>query len=93
MILMKTQTSLLLALFLGITMLSVRSQAQTSSNLNPAPSPPEVDSDFPSWLFPIQKLDESLPAWLHIGGHPYAYLEYNFSKSGFHFPITPNKPD
>jgi Alginate export len=68
MILMKTHTSLLLALFLGLTMLSVRSQAQTSSNLNPAPSPPEADSDFPSWLFPIQKLDESLPAWLHIGG-------------------------
>jgi hypothetical protein len=25
--------------------------------------------------------------------YPYAYLEYNFSKSGFHFPITPNKPN
>ena len=24
---------------------------------------------------------------------PFAYLEYNFSKSGFHFPITPSKPD
>jgi len=23
--------------------------------------------------------------------YPYAYFEYNFSKSGFHFPITPNK--
>jgi hypothetical protein len=22
--------------------------------------------------------------------YPYAYFEYNFSKSGFHFPITPN---
>jgi len=25
--------------------------------------------------------------------YPYAYFEYNFSKSGFHFPITPNKPN
>jgi len=25
--------------------------------------------------------------------YPYAYLEYNFSKSGFHFPVTPNKPN
>jgi hypothetical protein len=24
--------------------------------------------------------------------YPYGYVEYNFSKSGFHFPITPNKP-
>jgi hypothetical protein len=24
-------------------------------------------------------------------GYPYAYFEYNFSKSGFHFPLTPNK--
>ena len=26
-------------------------------------------------------------------GYPYAYFEYNFSKSGFHFPITPNRPN
>ena len=25
--------------------------------------------------------------------YPYAYFEYNFSKSGFHFPVTPNKPN
>jgi hypothetical protein len=23
---------------------------------------------------------------------PYLYFQYNFSKSGFHFPVTPNKP-
>jgi hypothetical protein len=23
--------------------------------------------------------------------YPYAYFEYNFSKTGFHFPVTPNK--
>ena len=27
----------------------------------------------------------------HDYGYPYAYFEYNFSKSGFHFPITPNR--
>jgi predicted porin len=25
--------------------------------------------------------------------YPFGYVEYNFSKSGFHFPITPNKPN
>jgi hypothetical protein len=25
--------------------------------------------------------------------YPYAYFEYNFSKSGFHLPITPNRPN
>lgn len=29
----------------------------------------------------------------HDYGYPYAYVEYNFSKSGFHFPITGNKPN
>jgi hypothetical protein len=29
----------------------------------------------------------------HDYSYPYAYLEYNFSKSGFHFPTTPNKPN
>jgi hypothetical protein len=23
--------------------------------------------------------------------YPYAYFQYNFSRSGFHYPITPNK--
>jgi hypothetical protein len=25
--------------------------------------------------------------------YPYAYFQYNFSKSGFHFPVTPNRPN
>jgi hypothetical protein len=25
--------------------------------------------------------------------YPYAYFQYNFSKSGFHLPVTPNKPN
>jgi Alginate export len=29
----------------------------------------------------------------HDYGYPYAYFQYNFSKSGFHFPVTPNKPN
>jgi Alginate export len=29
----------------------------------------------------------------HDYSYPYAYFQYNFSKSGFHFPVTPNKPD
>jgi Alginate export len=29
----------------------------------------------------------------HDYGYPYAYFEYNFSKTGFHLPITPNQPN
>ena len=28
----------------------------------------------------------------HDYSYAYAYIQYNFSKSGFHFPVTPNKP-
>ena len=67
---MRTHTALLLSFFLGmsmaISMLSGRAQAQAQSDS--AHSPPAVDSDSPSWLFPIDKLDEALPSWLHIGG-------------------------
>ena len=64
----RTQTSLLLVLVLGISLHPARAQVQTSSNSNPAPSPHAVESDFPSWLFPIDKLNQQLPTWLHIGG-------------------------
>ena len=74
MISMRTHISLLL-FFLGISMLPNLAQAQTHSKSNPAPSPPAVDSDPPSWLFPIDKLDESLPRWLHIGGEYHDRLE------------------
>jgi hypothetical protein len=40
-------------------------------------------------LFPGQFLNQTTPG--HDYSYPYAYFEYNFSKSGFHFPITPNK--
>ena len=65
---MRTLTSLLLALFLGISMLAHPAQAQTNPKSNPVPDPPAVDADPPSWLFPIVEFDESLPRWLHIGG-------------------------
>src|ERR1700720_3485408 len=65
---MRTHTSLLLAFFLGISILPDRAQAQANANSNPAPSPPAADADHPSWLFPVAKLDEVLPPWLHIGG-------------------------
>jgi hypothetical protein len=42
-------------------------------------------------LFAGEFLKTTTPG--HDYGYPYAYVEYNFSKSGFHFPITPNKPN
>jgi hypothetical protein len=60
--------SLLLALLVGINMLPDRTYAQVSTQSNPAPGPRGANSDSSSWLFPIEKLDESLPSWLHIGG-------------------------
>jgi hypothetical protein len=26
-------------------------------------------------------------------GYPFAHFEYSFSKSGFHSPVTPNRPN
>ena len=40
-------------------------------------------------LFAGQFLTKTTPG--HDYSYPYAYFEYNFSKSGFHSPITPNK--
>jgi hypothetical protein len=65
---MRTHISLLLALFLGISMLPVRAQAQANPNSSTARNPTANESDDPSWLFPVAKLDEVLPRWLHIGG-------------------------
>src|SRR6266446_7089403 len=72
---MRTRTSLLLALFLGVGMFPDRAQAQTNPQSNSAPSPSAAVSDSSSWLFPIDKLDEVLPSWLHIGGEYRARLE------------------
>ena len=40
-------------------------------------------------LFAGQFLKAATPG--HDYSYPYAYFQYNFSKSNFHFPITPNR--
>jgi hypothetical protein len=40
-------------------------------------------------MFAGQFLNQTTPG--HDYSYPYAYFEYNFSKTGFHFPVTPNK--
>jgi hypothetical protein len=42
-------------------------------------------------MFAGQFLRTTTPG--HDYSYPYAYFEYNFSKSGFHLPITPNRPN
>jgi Alginate export len=42
-------------------------------------------------MFAGQFLNTTTPG--HDYGYPYAYCEYSFSKSGFHLPITPNRPN
>jgi len=71
----RTNISLLLISLLAVAAFSQRASAQTSPDPGGQSSPPAVDSDSPSWLFPIAKLDESLPSWLHIGGEYRARLE------------------
>src|SRR5438270_103101 len=39
-------------------------------------------------MFAGQFLNQTTPGYDY--SYPYAYFEYNFSKSGFHFPLTPN---
>jgi Alginate export len=68
MISIRIRTSLLVLLVLGTGMFSGWAQPQANSQSNAAPGAPAADSDTSSWLFPIEKLDEVLPSWLHIGG-------------------------
>ena len=42
-------------------------------------------------VFAGQFLKTTTPG--HDYQYPYAYFQYNFSKSGFHFPVTLNKPN
>ncbi len=71
----RTNISLLLISLLAVAVFSQRASAQTSPDPGGQSSPPAAESDSPSWLFPIAKLDESLPRWLHIGGEYRARLE------------------
>src|SRR5260370_31248892 len=65
---MRMPASLPLILLLGASILPERAHAQANTQSNSAPSPSAAVSDSSSWLFPIEKLDEALPSWLHIGG-------------------------
>src|SRR5258708_8220423 len=65
---MRTHTPLLLAFFLGISMLQERAHAQTGFNSSGQPGSQGSKSDPSSWLFPVDQLNESLPRWLRFGG-------------------------
>jgi len=65
---MRMHASLPLFLLLGASVLPARANAQANTQSKPVSSPSAADSDSSSWLFPIEKLDEALPSWLHIGG-------------------------
>ena len=47
----------------------------STNSATPAPSDLAADDYSPDWLFPINKLDRSLPSWFHIGGEFRGRLE------------------
>jgi len=65
---MRMHTSLALILLLGAGAFSGRAKPQTVSNSSGQPSSQASKPDPSSWLFPIDKLNESLPSWLRFGG-------------------------
>jgi Alginate export len=71
----RTNLLMLLILLIGLGAFSERATAQTAPDPGGQPNPTADDSDSPSWLFPIAKLDEALPSWLHIGGEYRARIE------------------
>jgi hypothetical protein len=106
MISMRTHMSLLLAILVVKNMLPDRAQAQASTQSNPVPSPRGNELDLVAEYLLNKGLNFSFgyarlfagqllktAAQGHDYSYPYAYVEYNFSKSGFHFPVTPNKLD
>jgi hypothetical protein len=70
---MRINTLLALMLLLDVSITPGRGNAQMSTDSSTvgqssaAADPPAAD-DPPEWLFPLAKLDESLPSWLRIGG-------------------------
>jgi len=60
--------SLLLIVLLGGATLGAQPTPQAGRVPNEAPIPSTVDDDSPAWLFPVAKLDESLPKRLRLGG-------------------------
>ena len=65
---MRVPAWLSLIVLLAANTIAARSYAQTSAHCGAAPSASAVDSNQATWLFPIEKLNESLPAWLRFGG-------------------------
>ena len=67
---MRADAALLMIVLLGGNRIAAQSDAQTSPVAKAAPSPQSANtgSDPATWLFPVEKLDEHLPEWLHIGG-------------------------
>ncbi len=67
---MRAYVALMLIVLLGGHRLAAQSDGQTNPVANVASSPQRLrtDSDPATWLFPVEKLDEHLPDWLHIGG-------------------------
>jgi hypothetical protein len=61
---MKTYLALVLIFLLSVTAGSGRVKAQEASDSSAG----RDADDPPDWLFPIAKLDQSLPSWIHIGG-------------------------
>jgi Alginate export len=65
--------ALLLVLLVGVSIIpgwvgaQTNSDSSTAAQSSAAPDPPAAH-DSPEWLFPVAKLDESLPSWLLIGG-------------------------
>jgi Alginate export len=70
---MRINVLLALMLLVGVSITPGRVNAQTGTDSSTAgqssaaPNPLAAD-DQPDWLFPLAKLDESLPLWLRIGG-------------------------
>jgi hypothetical protein len=70
---MRTNVLLPLVLLVGVSTTPGQVNTQKSSDPSTAaqsgaaPDPATAD-DPPEWLFPVAKLDESLPRWLRIGG-------------------------
>ncbi|HVI07457.1 MAG TPA: alginate export family protein [Candidatus Binatia bacterium] len=57
-----------LSLVLSFGAARLAAQAGSAPNSPGSSQAPKANSDPASWLFPVEKLDEHLPYWLHIGG-------------------------
>src|SRR5258708_9811132 len=65
---MNTYLALVLVFLFGVTAGPGRVKAQEASDSTVGRELGADTHDPPDWLFPIAKLDQSLPDWIHIGG-------------------------